>query len=92
MSDRAYRNIHFDEPAVQTKFEELIQAIHAAEQARAPVAERHRAAERANEEGRMPDAEFRAVDREYISANNAIAAAQRAVEAFLNTHRNYHME
>ena len=92
MTNRSYRDMRFDEPAVQAKFEALVQAVRDAEQARAPIAERHRAAERANEEGRMPDAEFRAIDREYISANNAIAAAQRAVEAFLNTHRNYQME
>lgn len=92
MTNRSYRDMQFDEPAVQRRFEELLQGIRDAEQAREPIAERHRIAERANEEGRMADAEFRAIDREYIGANNAIAAAQRAVEAFLNTHRNYHIE
>lgn len=92
MSNTSYRDIHFDEPAVQRQFEQLVQSIRDAEQARAPIAERHRAAERANEQGDMSDADFRVIDREYISANNQIAAAQRAVEAFLNTHRNYQME
>lgn len=92
MSNQSYQSIRFDEPAVQRQFEQLVQGVRAAEQARAPIAERHRTAERANEDGSMSNADFLVIDREYIAANNAIAAAKRAVETFLNTHRNYHMD
>ena len=37
----------------------------------------------------MPDAQFRSIDREYIAANNAIAAAQRAADDFLRRNHNY---
>ena len=89
MSDRAYHGIYYDEPHVQAEFERLVQRIRDAEQARAPIAERHRKAERDAESGAMSDAQFRSIDREYIAANNAIAAAQRAVDDFLHIHRNY---
>ena len=59
------------------------------EQARTSIAERHRKAERDVEEGRMSDAQFRPVDAEYIAANNAIAAAQRAADDFLAANPNY---
>lgn len=89
MSDRAYRGIHYDEPHVQAEFERLVQQIRAAEQARAPIAARHKQAERDVEAGRLSYAQFRTIDDAYIAANNAIAAAQRAVDAFLQLHRNY---
>ena len=89
MSDSMYRGIRYDDPHVQAEFERLVQRIGAAEQARAPVAEQHRKAERAVEEGAASDAQFQAVDDAYIAANNAIAAAQRAVDEFLRNNRNY---
>jgi hypothetical protein len=89
MSDRAYQGIRYDDPQVQATFERLVQRIRDAEQARAPIAERHRKAERDLEVGALADAQFRALDDEYIAANNAIAAAQRAVDDFLHQNRNY---
>jgi len=89
MSDRAYHGIYYDEPHVQAEFERLVQRIRDAEQARAPIAERHRKAERDAESGAMSDAQFRSIDREYIAANNAIAAAQRAADDFLRRNHNY---
>jgi hypothetical protein len=89
MSDRAYRGLHYDDPLVQAEFERLVQRIRDAEQARAPIAERHRKAERDMESGAISGARFRSIDDEYIAANNAIAAAQRAVDDFLQIHRNY---
>ena len=89
MSDKAYRGIHYDEPHVQAEFERLVQRIKDAEQARGPTAERHRKAERAGEEGAISDAQFKSAEDAYIAANNAIAAAQRAVDDFLHVHRNY---
>ena len=90
MSDRAYLGIRYDDPSIQAEFEWLRQAIRDAEQARAPIAARHRQAERDLEEGAISDAQFRSVDKDYIAANNAIAAAQRAADAFLQQHRDYH--
>ena len=89
MSDRAYRGIYYDDPYVQAEFQRLVQRITEAEQARAPIAERHRKAERDEEAGTMSDTQFRAIDDEYIAANNAIAAAQRAVDDFLRRNHNY---
>ena len=89
MSDRAYRDLYFEQPHVQAEFERLVQRIRDAERAREPIGARHRQAERAVETGAISNAEFRSADDAYIAANNAIAAAQRAVDAFLRTHRNY---
>jgi hypothetical protein len=89
MSDRAYRDLYFEEPHVQAEFERLVQRVRDAEQARAPIGERHRQAERAVESGTQSDKQFRSADDAYIAAGNAIAAAQRAVDEFLHTHRNY---
>lgn len=89
MSTRAYQGIHYDDPRVQAEFERLLQAVVAAEQARAPIAERHRRAERDAEDGALGDAQFKAIDSAYIAANNAIAAAQRAVDEFLHANHNY---
>ena len=89
MSDRAYQGIYYDEPHVQAEFERLVEGIRDAERKRAPVAERQRTAERDAESGRMTDTQFRSADDAYIAANNAIAAAQRAVDEFLRQNRNY---
>jgi hypothetical protein len=89
MSDRAYRGIRYDNPAVQAEFEQLVERIRAADRAREPIAERHRQAERALDDATLSEAQFQAIDDEYIAANNTIAAAQRAVDDFLNRHGNY---
>jgi hypothetical protein len=88
-SDRAYQGIYYDEPHVQAEFERLVQRIRDAERAREPVGGRHRQAERDLESGAISDAEYRSADDAYIAAGNAIAAAQRAVDAFLQANRNY---
>lgn len=89
MSTQAYSGIRFDDPHVQAQFERLLQGVVAAEQARAPIADRHRRAERDAEDGTLSDTQFKTVDSAYIAANNAIAAAQRAVDEFLHANRNY---
>jgi hypothetical protein len=89
MSDKAYRDIYYDQPEVQAEFERLVQGIRDAERARGPIGARHDQAERALETGTVSDAEYRSADDAYIAAGNAIAAAQRAVDDFLHTHRNY---
>jgi hypothetical protein len=89
MSDRVYRDLYYEEPHVQAEFERLVQRIRDAERAREPIGSRQRQAEREAEAGKMSEAEYRSADDAYIAANNAIAAAQRAVDAFLQTHKNY---
>jgi hypothetical protein len=89
MSDQAYRDLYFDEPHVQAEFERLVQAIRDAERARAPIGERHRQAERGAETGAVSDADYRSAEDKYIAASNKIAAAQRAVDKFLQANRNY---
>jgi hypothetical protein len=84
-----YKGIYYDEPHVQAEFERLLQRVREAEAAREPVGGRHRRAEGDVEAGRMTDKQFRSLDDEYIAAGNKIAAAQRAVDDFLNLHRNY---
>src|SRR5262245_39874323 len=88
-SDRAYRDLYFDEPHVQAEFDRLVQAVRDAEQARAPIGERHQQAERGAETGAVSDTEYRSADEAYIAASNKIAAAQRAVDKFLQANRNY---
>jgi hypothetical protein len=89
MSDRAYRDLYYDQPEVQAEFERLVQRIRDAERARAPLGDRHRQAEREVESGAMSDKDYRSIEDASIAANNAIAAAQRAVDEFLHVHRNY---
>jgi hypothetical protein len=89
MSDKAYRGIFYDEPHVQAEFERLVQGIHEAERARAPLADRQRTAAREAEAGAISDKQFQSADAAFIAANNAIAAAQRAVDAFLQANKNY---
>ena len=67
MSDRAYRGLHYDDPLVQAEFERLVQRIGDAERARAPIAERHRKAERDMDSGAISGARFRSIDDEYIA-------------------------
>jgi hypothetical protein len=88
-SDKAYRGIYYEQPHVQAEFERLLQGIRDAEQARAPLADRQRAAARELESGAINDKQFQSADAAFIAANNAIAAAQRAVDAFLQANKNY---
>jgi hypothetical protein len=89
MSDRAYRGIYYDEPHVQAEFERLLELVRAAERARAPIGERHRQAEQGNDAGTISDSEYNSADAAYVAAGNKIAAAQRAVDKFLQENRNY---
>src|SRR5881397_2332461 len=49
MSDRAYRDLYYEEPHVQAEFERLVQRIRDAERAREPIGSRQRQAEREEE-------------------------------------------
>ncbi len=89
MSDRAYRDLFYDDPYVQAEFEKLVQRVREAEQAREPLGSRQRQAERDSDAGKMSDKDYRSIEDEYTAASNAIAAAQRAVDAFLHENRNY---
>jgi hypothetical protein len=89
MSDKAYRGIYYDEPHVQAEFERLVQCVRDAERARAPFADRQRTAAREAEAGAISDKQYQAADAAFIAANNAIAAAQRAVDDFLRANKNY---
>ena len=89
MSDKAYRGIYYDQPHVQAEFEQLVQRIRDAEQNRAPLADRQRTAARELESGAISEKQFQSVDAAFIAANNAIAAAQRAVDSFLQANKNY---
>lgn len=84
-----YQGIRYDDPSLQAEFERLVQAVAAAEQARAPIQEQHRRAEGAQDRGGAAEAEFRALDRQFISANNSIAAAKKKVDEFLGRYKNY---
>ena len=89
MSDKPYQGIHYDQPHVQAAFEQLVQRIRDAERDRAPSADRQRMAAREAEAGAISDKQFQSADAAFIAANNAIAAAQRAVDAFLQANKNY---
>ena len=89
MSDKAYRDIYYDEPHVQAEFERLVQRIRDAERDRAPLAERQRTAAREVEAGKISDQQYLSADAAFIAANNKIAAAQRAVDEFLRANKNY---
>ncbi len=89
MASNEFAGISFRDQRTQAEFDRLVDAVAAAEQARAPLAQRHAQLERDLDAGRVSDAQFRAIDEQYIAANNAIAAAKRAVDAFLVQHRDY---
>ncbi len=89
MTHREFAGIHFKEPNLQAEFERLLAAVDAAEQARAPLAQRQSQAERNLDRGEISDRQFGEADRAFISANNKIAAAKKAVDAFLSLHHNY---
>jgi len=85
-----YEGIRYDDPHLQAEFQRLVEEVAAAEHTRAPIQQRHRQAEQEREAGDMSDSQFRAVDDQFISANNKIAAAKRKVEEFLGRHKHYH--
>ena len=85
-----YEGIRYDDPHLQAEFQRLVEEVATAERARAPIQQRHRQAEQEREAGDMSDSQFRAVDDQFISANNKIAAAKRKVEEFLGRHKHYH--
>jgi hypothetical protein len=89
MASNDFAGIVFRDPDTQAAFDHLVAAVVAAEQARVPLAQRHAAAERDLDAGQISEAQFRALDDQYIAANNQIAAAKRAVDRFLTTHRAY---
>src|SRR5262245_52980409 len=89
MYDRMYRDFYYEEPHVQREYERLLQRLRDAEAARRPIGQQHRQAERANEAGAISEKSYRDSEDAYIGANNAIAEAKRAVEAFLNRNGNY---
>jgi hypothetical protein len=89
MATHEYRGISYDDPRRQSEFEQLLGAVAAAEQERDPVGQRHAKAERDLEDGSISEDQFRTIDDQYIAANNRIAAAKRAVDAFLTQNNDY---
>ena len=89
MARTDFAGIAFRDPSTQATFDRVVAAVVAAEQVRAPLAQRHAAAERDLDAGRISEAQFRTLDAQYIAANNQIAAAKRAVDRFLTQHRDY---
>lgn len=88
-ADRAYRDLYFENPTIQAEFERLVQLVRDAELARQPMGSRQRSVEDADASGKLSEKEYRNAEDEYIAAGNKIAAAQRAVNAFLQQNRNY---
>ena len=86
-----YENIHYDDPALQAELQRLIEDVAIAERARAPIQQRHREAEAEHDTGAISQSEFRAVDNQYISANNKIAAAKKKIDDFLGRNKNFHV-
>ncbi len=92
INTKEYANIRFDSPVVQSEFERLVAQVAAAEQARAPLGQSQRGAEGDLARGAISSKQFDSIDAQYIAANNKIAAAKKAVDAFLRDNRNYHIE
>jgi hypothetical protein len=87
-----FRGISFDDPRRLAEFDRLVGAVTAAEQEREPIGKRHRQAERDLDDGNISDSQFRTIDDQYIAANNKIAAAKRAVDAFLTQNNDYKVQ
>jgi hypothetical protein len=92
MLTREYRGIRYDDPWLQRELERLIADVDALEQARRPVEDEHRQAERAREDGDISEREFRAVDDRYLAVNNKIAAAKKKIDQFLQTNKHFRVE
>lgn len=84
-----YEGIRYDDPSTQAEFQRLIEAVAAAERARAPLEQRQRQAEVDREAGDLSDSQFRAIDDKYIDANNTIARAIKKVDEFLQRNKDY---
>lgn len=89
MTADEFGGISFDDPRSQAEFERLVAAVRAAEQERAPIGQRHVQAEQELDEGTLSDDQFRVIDDQYIAANNNIAAAKHAVDAYLTQNNQY---
>lgn len=92
MATDDFSGISFDEPRRQAEFEKLVAVVAAAEQEREPIGQRHKKAERELDDGDISDSQFRTVDDQYIAANNKIAAAKHAVDAFLTQNNDYKVQ
>lgn len=84
-----YEGIRYDDPMIQAEFQKLVEGVAAAERARSPLQEQQRRAEADRDAGNISDAQFRAADDKYISANNTIAAAMKKVDEFLQRNKDY---
>ena len=84
-----YERIRYNDPTLQAEFQRLIEEMAAAERAREPIQEQHRKAESDMDTGVVKESEFRAIDSQYIKANNRIAAARKKIEEFLGRYKNY---
>ncbi len=89
MATDEFRGIFFEDARRQAELEGLIEAVAAAERERDPIGARHRKAERDLDDGTISDGEFRLIDDGYLAANNKIAAAKRALDAFLAQNRDF---
>jgi hypothetical protein len=89
MATDDFRGISFEDARRQAELEQLIAAVAVAERDREPIGQRHRKAERDLDTGLISEDEFQAIDDQYIAANNKIAAAKRAVDAFLGQNPDY---
>jgi hypothetical protein len=89
---KEYQGIRYDDPQLQAEFERLIAQVTAADRARAPFAQQMQEAERARDTGKIDRDQFETTEDKYISANNTIARAKRAVDQFLGEYKNYHVE
>ncbi len=89
MSTDEFAGIYFDDPVSQKHYDQLVAAVAAAEQERGPLAQRHKRAEQELDDGSISDEDFRTVDDQYITANNKIADAKRAVDAYLTQNNAY---
>lgn len=92
MISKEYRGIRYDDPSLQTEFERLVGEVSNAERARAPFKEQFEEAEQAHHDGRTSRTQFEAAENKYMSANNTIARAKRAVDQFLGQYKNYRVE
>lgn len=87
-----FSGILFDDPRRQAEYDTLVAAVAAAEQEREPIGQRHKKAERELDDGDISDSQFRTIDDQYIAANNKIAAAKRAIDAFLTQNNDYKVQ
>jgi len=87
-----YEGIRYDDPHVQAEFQRLVEAVAAAERARGPIEDRHRRAEAERDRGNISESQYNDIDKQYVSANNAIARAIKKVDEFLGRNKDYHVE